>query len=122
MATNFIQRGQYLALVASSPTTPASGGVCRVGNMVGIAQQAEGTGTELSTQTVIDFGPAVYDLSVTDTGGGIAVGDKLYAHDGNPVTVNDEPSGGYFLGYALEVITAGQTDTINVLVNGASAG
>ncbi len=103
-----------LPVVVTDPAVPASGDPVRYGNMTGTALLNEGDGgVALATQTVVDFGVAVYDHPVQDTvGGGIAVGDVLYYVDAVGLCNN---SAGYPFGIALEVVGAGLTATIKVL-------
>lgn len=103
-----------LPVVVTDPAVPASGDPVRYGNMTGTALLNEGDGgVALATQTVVDFGVAVYDHTVQDTvGGGIAVGNVLYYVDAVGLCNN---SAGYPFGIALEAVGAGQTATIKVL-------
>jgi hypothetical protein len=101
------------------PTNPAAGAAIgapvRVGAVVGVALTALGGGGNVATEQTVDFGVGVWELSVTDTvGGGIAVGDALFYQDGAPGIV-DNLTTGYFMGFALAVVGAGLTATINVL-------
>ena len=118
MAKNLImQNGRQFPVVCSSPAVPTSGIPVRYGNMTGVALNDEGAGgVALATETVVDFGQAIWDIEVVDTGGGgIAAGDTLFFHDANPPTINSVSAAGYFFGFALEAVGAGATDTINVL-------
>lgn len=103
-----------LPVVVTDPAVPASGDPVRYGNMTGTALLNEGDGgVALATQTVVDFGVAVYDHTVQDTvGGGIAVGNVLYYVDAVGLCNN---SAGYPFGIALEAVGAGLTATIKVL-------
>lgn len=115
MPTNKIQDPGYkLSVVCSSPATPTAGGPVRYGSLTGVCLVKEGEGGNASGYATVDFGPGVWDLSVTDTGGGIAVGDTIFFADGAPPTLSDDSSG-YFFGFALETVAAGQTGTIKVL-------
>jgi predicted RecA/RadA family phage recombinase len=98
-----------LTVVVTDPAAPNGGDPCRFGNMTGVAvddERADGL-------TVVDFGLGVYDLPVTDTGAGIAVGDLLYYVDATN-DVRDDATG-FFFGFALEAVGAGLTATIQVL-------
>lgn len=61
----------------------------------------------------------VYDLSVLaeDNGGAaaVSVGEKVFDDSG---TINVDLTNGVHIGYALEAIAAGSTDTIKVLLHG----
>jgi hypothetical protein len=119
MATNSIYAPGYkLAVACSSPTTPASGDPVRYGYLTGVALTDEGEGGNAATNTTVDFGPAVWDLSVAavdDSGNSaVAVGDALFYVDADTPKISKKVSG-YFFGIALEAISSGATDTINVL-------
>ena len=81
----------------------------------------EGDGGAGSTETVVYFGPGVYDMTVDDNEGtAIAVGDTIYYHDsqtGTPATsLNNSATGmDAVFGIALEVVGANATTLINVL-------
>ncbi len=122
MATNEINRPGYsLAVVVTDPATPASGDPVRLGKLSGIAMLDEGAGGAGATETVVYFGPGVFDLTVDDNEGtGIAVGDSIWYHDTGtgtgPVNLNNTPgSADAFFGYALETVGANATTLINVM-------
>lgn len=115
MATNRIfEHGNQLALAATHPTTPASGGPVRVGQIPGVALIAEASDGE----TTIQF-DGVFDLSVKGVDGGgnsaVAAGDILYYVDADTPVLSKKTSGVRF-GYALEAVTSGATATIRVKV------
>jgi predicted RecA/RadA family phage recombinase len=114
---NYIQEGEVIEVTVSSPAVPTAGVPCRFGSLCGVATLDEGAGgVSAATKTMVDFGGGVYDLAVTDTAtGGIAIGDQIWFHDANPPLLNNVAASGYSFGVALEVITTGATDTINVL-------
>jgi len=122
MATNLVQNdGEILAnIAASAPATPTSGSPVRYGALTGIALTDEGEGGNDSGKITMDGGYRIWDLVVHDSaGGGIAVGDAIFFDDtatGSPTTnLNTDSANGYFFGFALEAISAGNQDTINVL-------
>ena len=122
MATNLHQRPGYsLSVAASHPAAPDSGDPVRYGNLTGVALTDEGDGNNATTHTSVDFGPAVWNLSVDDNEGtGSAVGDPIYYHDtgtGDPVSNlnNTATSMDAYFGVALEVVTANATTTIEVM-------
>ena len=126
MATNLIKDpGRKLELAVSHPASPSSGDPVRVGQMVGVALADEGDDVVTSTNTLVDLGPAVYDLSVKavdDSGNSaVAAGEAIYYVDADTPVLSKKQSG-YFYGFALEGISSGQTDTINVLVLGQALG
>lgn len=116
MAKNLIySKGNGLSVVCSDPATPASGDPVRVGELTGVALIAE----ESDGKTVVDFEPSkVWDLSVKAVDGvgnsAVAVGDKIYYVDADTPKLSKKTSGRLF-GFALEAITSGSTDTINVM-------
>jgi predicted RecA/RadA family phage recombinase len=117
MAKNLIFNGcDGLAVVCSDPATPASGDPVRFGERCGVAQANE----QSDGKTVVDFTPGRgYDLSVKAVDGGgnsaVAFGDKLYYVDADTPKLSKKSTGRFF-GYALETITSGSTDTINVML------
>lgn len=122
MATNLHQRPGYsLSVAVSHPTAPDSGDPVRYGNLTGVALTDEGAGGNAATHTTVDFGPAVWEVSVDDNeGSGIAVGDAIFYHDtgtGNPTTSlnNTATAHDAYFGVALETVAANQTATIKVM-------
>lgn len=115
MATNEIYKpGYQLAVVCSNPTTPASGGPVRYGNMTGLALADEDT----AGLTPVDFGSFVADLSVKgvdDNGNSaVAVGDAIWYVDADTPKLSKKTAG-YFFGIALETVNSAATGTIKVL-------
>jgi len=110
--------GYQMSVVVTHPAAPDSGDPVRCGAMTGIALGDEGDGGNIATETTVNFGPFVADLStaaIDDIGNNaIAVYDELYYVDADTPVLSKKTSG-YFYGYALEVIGAGETATINVL-------
>lgn len=123
MATNFrrdLHTWPAMPLVASDPTTPASGDPVRFGSITGVALTAEGaTGSGLAaTETTVHFGYAVWDLSVKGVDGSgnsaVAVGDLIYYVDADTPKLSKKNTG-YFFGVALETVGSGATATIEVM-------
>ena len=102
-------------VTCTNPTTPASGDPVRLGEMTGVAlidEQSDGI-------TSVDFTPGnVFDLSVKGVDGSgnsaVAVGDKIYYVDADTPKLSKKATGRFF-GFALEAISSGGTDTINVM-------
>jgi len=110
---NFIQDGDELDLLNGSGAAVSSGAVVVEGLLSGIA---------CNDMAIAERGPCkmegVFGLPVTDTvGGGIAIGAQLRIVLATGAIVNTAYSAGAVIhfGYALEVIAAGETETINVL-------
>lgn len=118
MATNKVYSDTILSVVCSDPATPASGDPVRVGSFTGVAVTDEGEGGNAATNTSVDFGVGVWDLSVkgvNDAGdSAVAVGDAIYYVDADTPKLSKKVSG-YFFGIALETVAGGATATINVL-------
>jgi len=119
MAKNIVHEPGYkLAVVVTDPATPASGDPVRYGNLTGLAMTDEGEGGNIATETTVDFGPFVADLSVKAVDGSgdspVAVGDALWYVDADTPKISKKATG-YFYGFALEIIASGETDTINVM-------
>lgn len=119
MATNRVMKpGWQQSLVVTDPATPASGDPVRIGTMTGVALVDEGDGGNGATETTVDVGPAVWDLSVkgVDASGNsaVALGDPIYYVDADTPKLSKKNTG-YFFGIALEAVGSGQTATINVM-------
>jgi hypothetical protein len=121
-ATNQIHKpGWQLAVVATHPATPSSNDPIRYGKLTGVALLDEGDGGAGATETVVDFGPGVWDMTVDDNEGtGISVGDTIYYHDTGTgtgaVNLNNSATAmDAVFGIALEVVSANATTLINVL-------
>lgn len=119
MAKNLVYKpGWELSVVVSNPATPASGDPVRYGNSTGLALTDEGGGGNVATETTVDFGPFVADLSVKgvdDSGNSaVAVGDGIWYVDADTPKLSKKTSG-YFYGFALEAVGSALTATIEVL-------
>lgn len=116
MATNLIyDDADGIPVTCSHPATPASGNPVRFGEMTGVALADE----ESDGKTVVDFKPGkTWDLSVKGVDGSgnsaVAVGDKIYYVDADTPVLSKKATGRLF-GFAMEAITSGSTDTINVM-------
>lgn len=126
MAKNRIYAsGQHISVAVSHPTTPSSGQPVRVGPAVGVAETNERT----DGSTTVDFGPAVYALSVKGVGDSgnvaVAVGDPLYYVDadvGAGTGFLSKKDSGRYAGVALGAVDSGATTTTNVLLGFGGAG
>lgn len=107
-----------LAVACSDPTTPTKGAPVRFGYFTGVALTAEGEGGNAATETSVDFGPNIWDLSVKAVDGSgnatVSVGDPIFYVDADTPKLSKKASG-YLFGHAMEGITSGATDTIKVL-------
>lgn len=118
MATNeVIPPSKTRELTCSDPTTPASGGPVICGQIPGVALRDEYvSGHPLAGQTIVAL-DGVYDLSVKGVDGSgnsaVAKGDVLYYVAADTPKLSKKATGVRF-GYALEAISSGGTDTINV--------
>lgn len=116
MAKNLIfTDANGLAVICTDPATPASGDPVRYGEATGVALNAE----EADGKTVVDFKLGkVWDLSVKGVDGvgnsAVAMGDKIYYVDADTPKLSKKATGRLF-GFAMEAITSGSTDTINVM-------
>ena len=105
--------GTKLSVVVTDPTSPESGDPVRYGYATGIAETDEGEGGNASTYTTVNFGNFVATCNVTDTSGGVAVGDTLF-YDDSLDGISDNSSY-YFFGIAMGTVTAGSSANIDVL-------
>lgn len=112
MAKTKLQDGDVLTIPVAVGTV--SGAPVLVGQIHGVALIDRLTSGDATVAT-----RGVFDLSVkaVDDAGNSAVakGDHIYYVDGDTPKLSKKISGNFF-GYALETITSGSTDTINVLV------
>ena len=121
MATNikrYLQQHFALPVVVTNPTAPVSNDPVRYGELTGLALTDEGEGGNLATETTVEFGAFIADLSVKgidDSGNSaVAVGDTIYYVDADTPKLSKKASG-YFFGFAMETVGSGSTGTINVL-------
>ncbi len=120
MATNeIIASTKHRSRVCSHPAAPNSGDPVRCGQIPGVAlvDEFESPHPLAGQTTVAEDG--VFDLSVKGIDGSgnaaVAVGDILYYTDADTPPLSKKATGVRF-GYALEAISSGGTDTINVEV------
>ncbi len=119
MSVNKVMAGNQpvltLSVAATDPATPASGDPVVVGQLPGVALNAE----RADGETTIDIGPSVFRLSVKgiDAGGNsaVAVGDRIYYVAADTPKLSKKATGVSF-GIALGTVTSGGTTTIDVLV------
>lgn len=111
MATNRkFASGDVLRLAVASPTV--SGDPCIFGSFGGVAL----TDYDADTGTATVAFDGVYELSVKATNGSnaaVGLGQRLYYVTGDTPPVSMKPTG-VFIGYALEAIDSGETETIMV--------
>lgn len=114
MAKNEVYRdGTQFAAVCTQPATPASGDPVLVGQLPGVALNAE----DAAGDTVITT-EGVYNLSVKGENNAgnsaVAVGDILYYEAGQTPPINKDNVAGVRYGYALGAVGSGATATIPV--------
>jgi hypothetical protein len=121
MAKNRILKpGWTQKVVCDSPAAPVSGDPVRCGFMTGVALTDEGETMSglAATETVVDFGPAAWSLSVKGVDGSgnsaVALWDTIFYVDADTPKLSKKSSG-YFFGFALGTVLAGATTTITVL-------
>jgi len=112
MATNRVMEdGRYQSWTVASKS---SGDPVIYGTMTGVCLTDSDATTNKTTVDML----GMYDLSVEaiDDGGNsaVAVGDAIFYEVGGSPLLNKKSSGVLF-GYAIEAITSGSTETINVL-------
>lgn len=118
MATNeILPYSKSRDLTCSDPASPTSGAPVVCGQIPGVALRDEyPAGHPLAGKTPVAE-DGVYDLSVKGVDGSgnsaVAVGDILYYVAADTPKLSKKATGVRF-GYALEAISSGSTDTINV--------
>lgn len=120
---NYVQPGKNISIVESALVHPShsdglvdSGDPVCAGRLVGVAN----TDAAASTDKVAITTEGVFDLSVVGNGNGVSIGETVFIDQSSGVLSNDETDTPF--GLALEAISAGQTDTINVKLFGATPG
>lgn len=103
------------ALVATDPTTPASGDPVVCGQIPGVALTNKDTNDNLTTTAL----NGSFRLSVKGIDGGgnsaVAAGDIIYYVSGDTPKLSKKNSGVRF-GYALAAVSSGATATIAVKI------
>jgi len=120
---NSVQDGRVLTFTESDLTHPShsdglvdAGDPVVVGRVVGVAyESAAATTDSINLQT-----EGVFDLSVSSVHNGISKGETVFI-DPSTAVLSDDYADVPF-GVALETISAGQSDTINVKLFGATPG
>lgn len=122
MSKNLIQAAEDHVLHnvdPSYPSAPTSGDPGLLGQIPGVCLNDAGDGGNDAGK--VDFQLAgVFDLAVeaVNNAGNVAVaiGDILYYDQAATIKINKDATNGVRFGYALEAITSGSNDTINVKV------
>jgi hypothetical protein len=106
------------SVACSSPAAPVTGDPVRYGYLTGVALTDKGEGGNAATETTVDFGQAIWDLSVKgvddDGDSAVAVGNAIFYVDADTPKLSKKVSG-YFFGIAMEAVGSGLTATIQVL-------
>lgn len=112
---NKIQEGDVLNLTNGTGGALNSGDPIPVGEITGVCAVDIANGSQGAVHI-----KGVFDLKVeaVDNAGNsaVAIGDKLYYDSAATIKINKDVTNGVFFGYALEAISAGENDTINVLL------
>jgi len=115
MATNYIQPGESLRVGTANGAE--SGDPMVVGGYLPCVLLTDAESDSPYEATVATQG--IFDLSVEavddDGNSAVSVGDAIYYTSGDDPVLNKKSSGEFF-GVALEDITSGSTDTINILL------
>jgi hypothetical protein len=121
MATNikrYLQEHFALPVVVTNPASPVTGDPVRYGEMTGIALTDEGEGGNSATETTVQFGALVAEVSVKgidDSGNSaVAAGDSIFYVDADTPKLSKKASG-YFFGFAIGTVNSAATATIEVL-------
>jgi len=112
--TNYIQKGDTITVAVTHPTSPSSGDPVRMGDFCGVAAADESSDgkTPVVRRGVVDVSVKAVD---EDGDSAVALFDPIYYVDADTPKLSKKDSGKLF-GFALETISAGSTDTINVLL------
>jgi predicted RecA/RadA family phage recombinase len=120
---NSVQDGRVLTFTESDLTHPShsdglvdAGDPVVVGRVVGVAyENAAASSDSINVQT-----EGVFDLSVSSVHNGISKGETVFI-DPSTAALSDDYADVPF-GVALETVSAGQSDTINVKLFGQTPG
>lgn len=124
MATNIIVIGPQVSETLTVDSGITSNDPVMIGGIAGVALVDRSE--EVTGKASILLHMHIADLSVeaTDADGNnaVALGDRIYYDSAATIKLNKDNVNGVPYGYALEAITAGSDDTINVLVDGGGGG
>lgn len=115
MATNLVN---YTNVINIPVAGASSGDPVLVGRIWGVA--LNDTDADGNVDVRLPAMYYIYDLSVKAVDGSgnkaVAVGDEIFYVPADTPKLSKKVSGTHF-GYSLETITAGSTDTINILIS-----
>lgn len=111
MANNKVKKpGWQMAVACTNPAIPSSGDPVRYGLATGVALGDE----DAMGLTVVDFGPAVWRLNVTENiGGQVDPGDAVFLNAAATVISNTPTD--FFFGIAAGTVLIGETTEIEVI-------
>lgn len=115
MADNIKYPGPGVSLNVAVPVGTVSGDPVEIVDMHGVAL----TDRDSNGYATVKFGfMYVADLAVEavnhTVGSAVAIGDKLYYDSAATIKINKDSTDGKAIGYALEAIVSGSSDTIMV--------
>jgi len=124
MAKNITYPGPEVDLEVTVASGIVSGSPVMIGGLAGTAIVSRGEETTGKAVTKFSTHVADHNVEAVDADGNLAVaiGDAIYYDSTETIKLNLDNVNGVFYGYALEAITSGSDDTINVFVCGGGAG
>lgn len=124
MATNIIIIGPQVSETLTVSSGITSGDPVAIGGIVGTALVDRSEEVTGKASIVLNMHIADHSVEAVDADGNnaVALGDAIYYDSAETIKLNKDGVNGVFYGYALEAITAGSDDTINVLCPGSGAG
>ncbi len=115
MANNIIVPGHSVTLRLAVPALTASGDPVEIVDLHGIAITDRDADGYAMVKLPIAYVAKVNVEAVNNAGNSaVVIGDKLYYDTAATIKINKDGTNGKGFGYALETITAGSSDTIEV--------
>lgn len=124
MATNIKYPGPYIAKTLTVDSGITSGDPVLIGGIAGTALVDRSAEATNKASTVLSPHIADHSVEAVDADGNnaVALGDAIYYDSAETIKLNKDNVNGVFYGYALEAISAGSDDTIQVFVCGGGGG
>lgn len=124
MAQNITIIGPQVSETLTVGSGITSGDPVAIGGIVGTALVDYGAEVTGKASILLNMHIADHTVEAKDADGNnaVALGDAIYYDSAETIKLNKDNVNGVFWGYALEAITAGSSDTINVLCLGGGAG
>lgn len=115
MADNIKYPGPGVSLNVAVPANTVSGDPVEIVDLHGVALTDRDSSGNATVKFPFMFVADVLVEAVNNsTGSAVAIGDKLYYDSAATIKINKDSTAGKGFGYALETVTSGGSDTIQV--------